>query len=400
MSKATTSLAETVDFPRDLIGLIRSRAREVIERVLDEELEAALGAGRHERSEQRLGYRNGSRRRTVTTECGPLELSVPRGRVFGDGGTEEFSSKVLPRYQRRTKRVDEAILSAYLAGANTRRVRKALEPLLGSQHLSKSAVSQIVGRLKGIFAAWRERDLSEEACPVLFLDALYLKVRLVRRVVSVPVLAVLGVRDDGQKVLLALELATSESTASWRRLLDGMIRRGLPQPSLLVSDGHAGLTRALEAWPEAKVQRCTQHKWRNLVEACPRHAHRELKRDWDRIVRAKDGITARKAYEKFVTKWSTLCPAVARSIEEAGLRLLTFYEFPRAMWKGLRSTNSLENLNREFRRRTKTQGSFSTEEAALTLLYGLVAFGQIRLRRITGYKHVKNLAATASAAAA
>ena len=400
MSKAITSLAETVHFSRDLVGLIRERAREAIEKVLEEELEAALGAGRHERSAGRAGYRNGSRCRRVTTQCGPLELSVPRGRLFTENGSKEFSSQVLPRYQRRTRKVNEAILGVYLAGANTRRLRKALEPVLGSEHLSKSAVSRIVGRLKETFAAWRERDLSGEGCVVLFLDALYLKVRLARRVVSVPVLAVLGVREDGQKVLLALELATSESTASWRRLLDGMIRRGLPEPLLLVSDGHAGLTRALEAWPEAKVQRCTQHKWRNLAEACPRHARRELKRDWDRIIYARDGMAARKAYDKFLAKWQTLCPAVARSLEEAGPRLLTFYEFPPAMWKGLRSTNSLENLNREFRRRTKTQGSFSTEDAALTLLYALVAFGQIQLRRITGYKQLGNLVATVSAAAA
>jgi putative transposase len=109
-----------------------------------------------------------------------------------------------------------------------------------------------------------------------------------------------------------------------------------------------------------------------------------MKRDYHRIIHADDGLAARAAYDTFVKKWATLCPAVARSIEEAGLDLLTFYDFPKAMWKSLRTTNTLENLNREFRRRTKTQASFSTE-AAVTLLYGLVAFGQIALRRIDGH---------------
>jgi putative transposase len=177
-------------------------------------------------------------------------------------------------------------------------------------------------------------------------------------------------------------------------------RRGLASPVLIVSDGHRGLTKAIEAWPQAQVQRCAVHKWQNLVKHCPAHAHRELKRDYDRIVYAKSGLAAREAYQAFVTKWRKLCPAVAKSLEEAGEQLLTFYAFPKAMWKALRTTNSIENLNREFRRRTKTQASFSTEEAAVTLLYGLVAFGQIQLRRICGYTHVADLLAPATQNAA
>jgi len=296
--------------------------------------------------------------------------------------------------------VDDAILATYLGGANTRRIRKALEPLLGTKHLSKSAVSRIVGRLKELFAEWRQRDLSGERYAILFLDAIYLKVRMARRVISVPVLAALGVQEDGQKVLVALEIAASESSRCWGDLMASLIRRGLPEPLLLVTDGHAGLTKAIEAWPEAKVQRCTQHKWENLLAHCPKHSHAEMKRDWDAIIHAETPLAARQAYDAFLAKWKRICPPVARSLEEAGLKLLTFYEFPKAMWKGLRSTNTVENLNREFRRRTKTQASFGNEEAALTLLYGLVAFRHIDLRRITGYKHVAALMKAADTAAA
>ena len=121
------------------------------------------------------------------------------------------------------------------------------------------------------------------------------------------------------------------------------------------------------------------------------HARQELKRDYCAIVNAKDGMAARRGYDAFLAKWSKLCPAVARSLEEAGAELLTFYEFPKSMWRSLRTTNPLENLNREFRRRTKTQASFATEEAALTLLYGLVAFGQIRFHKIDGYRHIPSM---------
>ena len=395
MKEGTTGAAEVIRLRQDISSLLRCRVLEAVELTLEEELSEALGIGRYERSQARLGYRNGHERRRITTEVGPQTLEVPRGRIVeADGSTREFRSQVVPRYARRTRKVDETILGAYLAGANTRRIRKALEPLLGSEHLSKSAVSRLAARLKAEFAAWSQRDLSEERYAILFLDGFHLKVRLARRVVSVPVLAVLGVAPDGSKRLVALELAVSEAEAHWSRVVSDLVQRGLASPVLIVSDGHRGLAKAIEAWPQAQVQRCCVHKGENLRKHCPAHAHRELKRDYDRIVYAKSGLAAREAYQAFVTKWRKLCPAVAKSLEEAGEQLLTFYAFPKAMWKALRTTNSIENLNREFRRRTKTQASFSTEEAAVTLLYGLVAFGQIELRRICGYTHLAELLAS------
>ncbi len=399
--KDSTSDPQVIQLREDIRSILQRRLREAVEIVLEEELSAALGSGWYERSEGRRGYRNGSEERQVTTTAGSQRLRVPRGRLVGpDGSQREFRSEVLPRYARRTKEVDNAILGVYLAGGNARRIRKALQPLLGSEHLSKSAVSRVVTRLKGHFATWKDRDLSEERYAILFLDGFHLKVRLARRVVSAPVLAVLGVAEDGTKALVGLELAVSESSQHWAHLIGDLRRRGLSAPVLLVTDGHAGLRKAAEAWPGVKIQRCTQHKKRNLLEACPVHARRELQRDYARIIDARDGLAARKAYEDFRSKWSTLCPAVVRSLGEAGEQLLTFYELPKGMWRALRSTNSLENRNREFRRRTKTQASFCSEDAAVTLLYGLVAFGQIQLRKIDGHHHVAALLGERQEAAA
>jgi len=392
MPKPTTVESEVARFRRDIDQALRERIRQAIQVVLDEELSEALGCDRHDRTERRLGYRNGSVERHVTTETGTQRLDVPRGRIdAGDGTSTEFRSEVLPRYARRTRRVDEAILGVYLAGGNTRRISKALSPLLGDRNLSKSSISRVVGRLKALFADWNGRGLSSESYKILFLDGFHLKVRMARRVVSVPVLAALGVTQDGSKRLVGLQLVARESGASWFGFVDGLANRGLKRPALLVTDGHAGLKKARDVWDEIPVQRCTQHKLRNLQGHCPKHAHGELKRDYGAIVGATSHGEALKAYSSFLTKWRSLCPSVATSLEEAGLELLTFYRFPKPMWKGLRTTNSLENLNREFRRRTKTQGSFSTEAAAVTLLYGLVAFGQITLRRITGHQHVARI---------
>ena len=392
MQEGTTGQAEVVRLRQSIETQMRRRILEAIEVVLEEELTEALGTGRYERGEARRGYRNGHERRRITTAVGTETLAVPRGRVTeSDGSSREFRSEALPRYARRTREVDEAILGAYLAGANTRRIRKALAPLLGQEHLSKSAVSRVASRLKELFRGWRERELSGERYAILFLDAIHLKVRMAKRVVSAPVLAVLGVAKDGTKHLVALQLAVSEAGSHWSSLIADLQRRGLEAPILILSDGHAGLRKAIELWPEASVQRCTWHKWQNLVEHCPVHARRELKRDYDAIVYAEDGMEAREAYQTFVRKWTKLCPAVARSLEEGGERLLTFYAYPKPLWRALRTTNTLENLNRELRRRTKTQASFSTEEAAVTLLYALVAFGQIQLRKIDGHRHILEL---------
>ena len=389
MQETSTSPATILQFRQDIEAQFRRHIREALDIALAEELATTLGSDRHERTDRRRGYRHGSVERTITTPEGMRTLTIPRGRIVdSEGATSEFHSQLVPRYARRTREIDDAILGCYLGGVNTRRIRTALKPLLGERHLSKSAVSRIVGRLKTLFVTWQDRDLSTERYPIVFLDGFHLKVRVARRVVSVPVLAALGVTETGQKCLLTLRGAASEAAAIWGGIIADLQQRGLTAPLLVVVDGNPGLKNALKQWDGVRVQRCTTHKLENLKAHCPRHAQAEMKRDYDRILYATDGLAARAAYDAFGKKWSTLCPAVAKSLDEAGPDLLTFYDFPKPMWKSLRTTNTLENLNREFRRRTKTQASFGTEDAALTVLYGLVAFGQIQLRKIDGHKQL------------
>lgn len=394
MQETSTGPSAILQFRQDIEEQLRRHIREALEVSLTQELAAALASQPYERSDGRRGYRNGMIERTITTPEGTRPLAVPRGRLIADdGSSEEFRSRLLPRYARRTREIDDAILGCYLGGINSRRIRKALKPLLGERHLSKSAVSRIVARLKALFTSWQDRDLSTERYPILFLDGFHLKVRIARRIVSVPVLATLGVAESGQKCLLDLRLAASEAEVTWGGVITSLQQRGLVAPLLLVVDGHGGLKKALERWDGVRVQRCTTHKLANLRAHCPKHAQAEMKRDYHRILYAVDGLAARAAYDAFTKKWSNLCPAVATALEEAGLELLTFYDFPKSMWKSLRTTNALENLNREFRRRTKTQASFGTEDAALVILYGLVALGQIQLRKIDGYQQLPSFIA-------
>jgi transposase-like protein len=365
--------------------LIHREVRGAIERAVAEELEEALGS-RCERIEaaERRGYRHGSRLRTLTGPTGPVELAVPRARMRdADGGVQEWRSQLVPRYQRRMAEVNAAIASVYFSGGNTRRIRGALAPLLKEAPLSKSAVSRIVGTLRHELDTWQQRSLADVELAYLYLDAIALRVRLGQRVGSVPVLLALGVLADGSKRLLALELCTSESREAWAGLLENLTTRGLVAPKLCIVDGSPGLRGALERiWPKAHVQRCTVHKLRNLERKAPAHALEAIKADYHRIVYATSLSEARTAWASFVRKWKKSCPGVVASLEEGGDELLTFFAFPAEQWKCLRTTNAIERLNEEFRRRVKTQGSFPTEDAAIVLLYGLVATGQIKLRKI------------------
>ena len=199
--------------PEALETVIRERIRATIEAVLEAELDAALGAGLSARvGDQRRGYRHGTRTRTLTTSTGPTAVEVPRARLREGPRMVEWRSETLPRYQRRTARVDEAILGVYLAGGNSRRIRGALAPLLRGGPLSKDAVSRLVGRLAADFETWQQRDLADDAIRYLLLDGWYPKVRLGKRRVRVPVLVTMGVRADGQRVVMDMRLVGDEST--------------------------------------------------------------------------------------------------------------------------------------------------------------------------------------------
>ncbi len=356
-SNGSTSEMEGLLGPDPLTEALRGRMREMIVELVEAEVTEVLAATRYQRGTGRQGYRHGTVTRSLTTGFGRTRLPVPRARVSRDGQTAEWRSTLLRRYERRATAVDGALLGAYLSGANQRRIRGALAPLLRGAPLSKSAISRIVGRLKTLFDAWRHRPLTS---------------------------------------VVDLELLTSESAAAWSGVVQGLGARGLRPPRLVVLDGSPGLRAAVAAhWPGIAVQRCTVHKLRTLERHVPRHALEEVRTDYHRIVYAESGEAARQAYTAFVAKWTKRAPKVAASLEEAGEELLTFYRFPAVQWKGLRTTNAIERLNEEFRRRVKTQGSLPTTQAAELLLFGVVLSDQIRMRRIDGWQQLSQFQATA-----
>lgn len=384
--------------PDPLTEALRGKIREMILALTEAELKEVLAARPYERSAERQGYRHGRKLRSITTGLGAAVIELPRARLIEDGLVREWHSGLIRRYERRAPSVDSALLGAYLAGANGRRIRGALSPLLRGAPLSKSAISRIVGRLQALFSSWRERSLKAFPLTVLYLDAIALRVRIANKVLSAPVLVALGVGRDGQKEVLDLELLTSESTSCWSGFVQGLISRGLGRPRLVVIDGNKGLRAAVEqSWLKVAVQRCTVHKLRNLERHVPRHVLEEMRSDYHRIIRANSLDEARKAYREFISSWKKLAPKVAASLEEGGEELLTFYRFPKSQWKSLRTTNVIERLNGEFRRRVKTQGSLPDAQAAERLLFGLLVSGQIHMRRINGWRELNQISMSEAA---
>ena len=390
--------AARADEAMSLETIIRRRARGLIDAIVEEELEAALGAAESARvGPARQGYRHGTRERTLTTSLGPTTFAMPRARVrTADGATVEWRSELVPRYQRRSEQVDEAILGVYLSGTNTRRIKGALAPLLRGGPLSKDAVSRLVGRLADDFETWRRRDLAEDQIQYLLLDGWYPKVRIGKRRVRVPVLVTLGVRADGQRVVLDVRLAGDESTAAWRDVIRSLVERQVGRPLLAIIDGSAGLAAALrEQWPTLAIQRCTAHKLRNLEAKAPVRLREELAEDYRRMIYAETHTLVDQARARFTKKWRLRCPAVVECLDEAGDDLFAFLRFPKTQWKALRTTNALERINGEFRRRTKTQASLPGQDAVLLLLFGLLRSGHVKLRKIDGWEAMARVAQAA-----
>jgi transposase-like protein len=367
---------------------IRSRVRGFIEAIIEEELETALGRGRYERAaEGPIGYRNGHREREVLGTFGSEKIRVPRARLSTDGGaTAEWRSKALRRYQRLTKRAEALIASVYLAGTNTRRVKRALSALFAGA-VGKDVVSRAWRKVKTDWEAWCARDLGDEDIVRLILDGTVVKVKIDRKAPAISLLVAIGVRRDGQKVLLGLKSMGGESTAAWQAFLEDMSKRGLRGPDFIIVDGAPGLEAALAAlWPEAPVQRCTVHKHRNLLAHAPKRLHDELTEDYRDMIYAETAAEIEARRKAFIRKWRLKCRAVADSLEEAGDRLFTFTRLPPSQWKSARTTNAIERLHAEFKRRIKTQTVLPQAETAPMLFWALMASGQIIMRKVDGWE--------------
>jgi putative transposase len=342
---------------------------EIVERVLQEVLEAEMtqhiGAAPHERTAARKGHRNGHKPRALRTRVGTLNLLVPQDRE----GT--FSTRLFSRYQRNEKALCLALMEMYVEGVSTRKVKEVTEALCGTS-FSKSLVSSLAGRLDAELEAWRTRGLEAGAYPYVFVDARYEKVRSGHRVVSQGVLVVSGVRDDGFREILAVEVADTESEATYQELFRSLKRRGLSGVELVVSDEHEGLKAAIARhFQGAAHQRCQVHYTRNLLGMVAAKGRKDLAEDLRGVFAAPNREVALGLASELADRWRGRHPGVAEHVEERIEECLTCLAFPESHRRRIRTTNGLERFNQELKRRTRVVRIFPNRESCLRLVSAL-----------------------------
>jgi putative transposase len=339
------------DVRADLRSVFLGAIRVTLESLLEEEIRAVVGAYRWQRLSGRKGYRNGSYLRSLITSMGHLDLNVPRSREQGS------ANQLLGRYQRRTSEIDEAITSAYVNGVSTRKMGEVTEALMG-EAVSRSTVSRATKTLEEKVERLRTARI-EGPIAYLLLDATFLDARWARKVENVAVLVAYGVGHDGHRKLLGITIGAQESEESWAELLRQLIERGLSGVKLVIADAHAGLAAAVRHHlPEVRLQRCVVHLMRNVLVKGPPRLRGRLAREISHLFEAPSIAEARKRLEQLKSGLGTQVPEAIECLEEGFLGATQFYAFPKAHWRRIRSTNGLERLHGEIKRRIKAVGAF------------------------------------------
>lgn len=350
------------DVKLDVESRVREGVKAVLEEVLQEEMTEHLDAGYRELTPTRRGERNGHYQRNLLTPAGKIErLEVPRDR---EG---EFVTEVFERYKRMTGDVEGAILEMYLSGISVRKIAGVTEAL-SKVKVGKDAVSRIASRLQEEQREWRERSLEEKEYPYLYLDATYLKVRWGARVTSMALLACVGVDEEGFREVLAVEVAGTEKAAAYASLLRGLLDRGLKGVKLMISDDHEGIKAAVFGeLPGVDWQRCVVHFERNVLSHVPTSSMSEVAEDLKEIFKVRRQKSALALAEEFVELYEKRFPK-AVWVFEAGIEdALTYLSYPGSHHARIRTTNMLERLFREVKRRTRVVGVFPNETSAATL---------------------------------
>jgi transposase-like protein len=323
------ALVDDPDFLRDLVT-------HVVQEILEAEMTAHLGAAPYERTETRIGQRNGYKPRQLQTRVGTLTLLVPQDRA----GT--FATQVFARYQRTEKALVLALMEMYLEGVSTRKVREVTEALCGTA-FSKSQVSRLTATLDADLAAWRGRSLAEHTYPYLTVDARYEYVRAAGQVTSHGVLIVSGVREDGKRAILAVEVADTESAATYMMLFRDLKARGLSGVRLVTSDDHAGLRAAIDRYFQgAGWQRCQVHYQRNVLGMVGTSKRTALAAELRFLFTATTPTQARAIANQIADQWRATHPALARSLEEESEACFACLAFPLAHQPRIRTTNGME----------------------------------------------------------
>ncbi len=352
--------------PAPMDGFVRGTARYMLQVAIEAEATAFLGRGHYRRGERaRVGWRNGYEPKAVQTEAGLLQFAVPQVR----GTDEPFRLKLPERLASRTPDLEALVRGMYVRGLSTQDVSALYGEAFGEARLSKSTVSRITQQLNQDFDTWRRRDLSELRVVYLFLDGQYHAARQGSNEKE-GVLSAYALLEDGRPVLLHLDVGPRESYDAWLSFLQDLVARGLRDPLLVIMDGAPGLVKAVKrVWPHAYRQRCQVHRMRNILAKVPRLMKATMKKLVQQVFLAPSYAAALKRGRDLIAKFKDRYPAAMECLERDLEECVTYLRFPAPHHLRIRTTNRLERLNGEARRRTKVIPRFPTERSCLSLLY-------------------------------
>ena len=364
MALSQSALLEILDAIKeaDVADRVRDSAATIYQALIEAELTSVIGAEPHERTDARTTQRNGHRSRTLSTTAGDLELRIPKLR------TGSFFPSLLERRRRVDQALYAVVMEAYLHGVSTRKVDDLVKALGVDTGISKSEVSRICADLDEEVAAFRGRTLTTDAYPYVFLDATYCKARVNRRVVSQAVVVATAVRADGNREVLGFDVGDSEDGAFWTAFLRSLKARGLHGVQLVISDAHEGLKAAIgSVFAAAAWQRCRVHFLRNVLTRVPRGNAEMVAAAIRTIFAQPDAEHVTSQLDMIATMLGRQFPPVEAMLLDAKDDILAFTDFPVAHWKKIWSTNPLERVNKEIKRRTDVVGVFPNPEALLRL---------------------------------
>lgn len=363
-STLPTTLSRLKELATDLPAAMRRSVEQMIEQAMESEVSAQIGARHQERAPERAAHRNGYRQRSLDTQLGKLDIHIPRLRTGS-----YYPSFLEPRCRLHAS-LCEVVMEAYQQGISTRKIDD-LAQVLGMEGLSKSAASRMIASLEENIATFCTRPLGN--CPYVFLDARFEKVRENGRIISKAVLVAVGVTVGGQRELLGFQVAPGEDTDTWDGFLRSLVARGLHGVRLAISDACAGAAKAIQqVLPGASWQRCTIHLGRNLAAAVSHKYRAEVSMLLKLVLSSADLKTARENLAHAIRVLESRHPKAARVLEDAGEDMLAFMHFPSVHWRKIHSTNLVERLNREIKRRTRVVSIFPTETSLAHLVGGVL----------------------------
>ena len=350
------------------VDLIRSSVELVLQALIDAEATGAIGAGPHERTETRTNQRNGTRSKLLTTKAGDVELAIPKLRHGS------FFPSILERRRRIDRALFAVVMEAYVHGVSTRKVDDLVQALGAASGISKSEVSRICSELDESLQAFRDRPLDHVEFPYVFLDATYVKARSAGRIVSRAVIVATGVTRSGEREVLGVEVGDSEDGAFWIAFLRGLRARGLTGTQLVISDSHLGLQEAISSvMLGATWQRCKVHLARNVLAKVPKGSADMVAAAMRTIYAQPDAGHVFEQFDEIVAMLTRQFPDAAAVLADARDDVLAFCAFPEAHWRKIWSTNPLERVNGEIKRRTRVVGIFPNDAAVLRLVSAVVA---------------------------